>query len=204
MSSASSQSDSAPERLNDDSGASIAGPAVGDKGQGQGKRWFADIHRLANKRRSKTEENYHVYTDGVEFGTAERLVDIPMKAGDSLYVDTIPVEITDEFIELLRRGVRVFYLRRLTLLKKMYEKLQMKSKTARNDLRAMMAVESRWFREVSEDFLTMREMISAFRCLERTKQRFENQLKAASEATKDSFRRLIDHTEEEIEIIALT
>jgi len=188
----------APEVLDNDSGAPVAGPAAGDKGQGTRGRWFADIHRLANKRRrSKTEENYHIYTDGVEFGKAERLADIPIKAGCELYVDVVPVELTDQFIELLRRGVRVFYLRRLTLLKKMYEKLQMKSKTSRNDLRALMAVESRWFKEVSEDFLVMREMISAFRSLERTKHRMYNQLKAASEFTRENLRNVLHAIEME-------
>ncbi|MEM4303031.1 MAG: hypothetical protein QXQ70_03930, partial [Candidatus Caldarchaeum sp.] len=43
-----------------------------------------------------------------------KITDVPAGAGDELFVDTIPVELTDGFIELLRRGVRVFYVRRLT------------------------------------------------------------------------------------------
>ncbi|GBC69091.1 hypothetical protein HRbin01_00783 [archaeon HR01] len=113
-------------------------------------RCYVDVYRLANKsRRNKAEENYHTYTtDGVEFGKSKRIADIPTKDGDELYVDVIPLELTDEFIELLRRGVRVFYLRRLTMLKQMREKLQMKSTTSRNDLRALMAGESRWVKKV--------------------------------------------------------
>ncbi|MEM4416286.1 MAG: hypothetical protein QXH32_10045 [Candidatus Caldarchaeum sp.] len=43
-------------------------------------------------------------------------------------MDTIPVELTDGFIELLRRGVRVFYVRRLTLFKEVYERFGVKNK----------------------------------------------------------------------------
>ncbi|MEM2238671.1 MAG: hypothetical protein QW351_09955 [Candidatus Caldarchaeum sp.] len=104
-----------------------------------GRRFYADVHRLANKnRKRKNDEQHHVYTnDGEGFYRVSRVSEIPAEQGDELYVDTIPVELTDEFIELFRRGVRVLYLRRATMLAKKREELAL-SKTARNDIRAMM------------------------------------------------------------------
>ncbi|MEM4407173.1 MAG: hypothetical protein QXI19_00360 [Candidatus Caldarchaeum sp.] len=95
-----------------------------------GRRFYADIHRLANKNRGgKTEENHHIYSvDGENFSKAAKITDVPAGAGDELFVDTIPVELTDGFIELLRRGVRVFYVRRLTLFKEVYERFGVKNK----------------------------------------------------------------------------
>ncbi|GBC68919.1 hypothetical protein HRbin01_00607 [archaeon HR01] len=167
-------------------------------------RFYADIHRMANRsRKKKTEENYHIYTvDGVEFSKAEKIADIPAKVGDELYVDVIPIELADEFIELLRRGVRVFYLRRLTMLKKIYERLQMKSKTSRNDLRALMAIESRWFKEVSEDFLVMRRLISAYRALLKTSQRLKNMSKALNQSDRDYLRNTIGQADVDADRLA--
>ncbi|GBC71583.1 hypothetical protein HRbin02_01368 [Candidatus Calditenuaceae archaeon HR02] len=110
-------------------------------------RFYCDVHRLANKRRrNKTEESFHLYTvDGEVFGKAEKTTDMPARSGDELYVDVIPIELTDEFIEVLRRGVRVFYLRRARIVKEMRERLKV-SKTSRNDLRALMSIEPKWFR----------------------------------------------------------
>jgi hypothetical protein len=47
-----------------------------------------------------------------------------------------------------------------------------------------MSIEERWFRKLSEDFLIMRRMISAYRSLQRTHQQLENKCKALSEAEK--------------------
>nr|BAL45426.1 hypothetical protein HGMM_F14A09C06 [Candidatus Caldarchaeum subterraneum] len=129
-------------------------------------RFYADIHRLANKRRkNKTEEEYHVYTtDGVEFGKAERIADIPAKSGDELYVDVIPVELTDEFIGLLRRGVRVYRLRRLDLL----PSHRNGSKSARNDVLAMMSMDASMFKEITPEFLEMTRLISLYRQISRS------------------------------------
>ncbi|GBC69461.1 hypothetical protein HRbin01_01159 [archaeon HR01] len=138
-------------------------------------RFYCDVHRLANKSRKKTEENYHVYTtDGVEFGKAERIADIPAKSGDELYVDVIPVELTDEFIELLRRGVRVYRLRRLDQIPNYRNGV----KSARNDVLAMMSMDTTMFKEVSADFLEMSRLASEYRevslSLKQAKQRRTN------------------------------
>ncbi|MEM2334476.1 MAG: hypothetical protein QXZ62_07930, partial [Candidatus Caldarchaeum sp.] len=82
-------------------------------------------------------------------------------------MDTIPVELTDEFIEVLRRGVKVLYLRRMSVMAEKREELGF-SKTSRNDVRAMMHIEPIWFREVDEDYLVMRRLTTAFRSLQRT------------------------------------
>ncbi|MEM1943496.1 MAG: hypothetical protein QXO30_00820 [Candidatus Caldarchaeum sp.] len=38
-----------------------------------------------------------------------KIIDIPAEEGDELHADTVPIELTDEFIELLRRGIGVLY-----------------------------------------------------------------------------------------------
>ncbi|MEM1947527.1 MAG: hypothetical protein QW240_02150 [Candidatus Caldarchaeum sp.] len=116
--------------------------------------------------------------DGENFYKVTRITKIPAQAGDELYVDVIPIELTDEFVDMLRRGVKIFYLRRLTLFKPMYEKLGINTKSAKNDIKALMALEAKWFREVSEDFLAMRRLISAYRGLLKSHQRLANAMKA--------------------------
>ncbi|MEM2484578.1 MAG: hypothetical protein QXR26_06500, partial [Candidatus Caldarchaeum sp.] len=150
-----------------------------------GRRFYADVHRMANKnRKRKNDENYHIYTvDGENFGKACRITDIPAEAGDELYVDTIPVELTDEFIELLRRGVRVFYLRRMMVMAKKREELGL-SKTARNDIRAIMHIDSRWFFEVDENYLVIRRLAVVFRSLQRTYLSYLNRAKALPDAER--------------------
>ncbi|MEM1953402.1 MAG: hypothetical protein QW299_08765, partial [Candidatus Caldarchaeum sp.] len=130
------------------------------------------------------EESLHTYSvDGEEFYRVSRVSEIPAEAGDELYVDVIPVELTDEFIEVLRRGVRVFYLRRLMLMARKREELGL-SKTSRNDVRTMMALETRWFREVTEDYLVMRRLTTAYRSLLRIHASILNRAKALQDVEK--------------------
>ncbi len=58
---------------------------------------------------------------------------------------------TDGVIELLRRGAEVYYLRRTTLVARKREELRLVSKTTRNNIKALMSIDGRWFRSVSED-----------------------------------------------------
>ncbi|MEM4411118.1 MAG: hypothetical protein QXT61_05380 [Candidatus Caldarchaeum sp.] len=140
---------------------------------------------MANKKRSgKNDENYHIYSvDGENFHKACKITDIPVEHGDELYVDTVPVELTDEFIEVLRRGVKVLHLRRLNILAKKREELGL-SKTSRNDIRTMMAIEPKWFREVDENFLVMRRLTTAFRSLQRVHGSILNRAKALQDVEK--------------------
>jgi hypothetical protein len=75
-------------------------------------------------------------------------------------MDTIPPQHTDGSIELLKKGVEVYYLRRLTLIEKMRREHKL-PKTARGDIKALMKIGERWFRRVTEDFLVLRRMILA-------------------------------------------
>ncbi|MEM3095893.1 MAG: hypothetical protein QXV62_02690 [Nitrososphaerota archaeon] len=161
------------------------------------RRFYADIHRLANKnRKRRNDENYHAYTnDGENFYRVLRVSEIPAEHGDELYVDVIPVELTDEFLEVLRRGVKVYYLRRLTLLAKRRQQLRL-SKTSRNDVRTLMTLETRWFREVDENFLVMRRLTAAFRSLQRTYVSFLNRAKALQDAEKMIFMESVKAVEE--------
>ncbi|MEM4375070.1 MAG: hypothetical protein QXI97_08790 [Nitrososphaerota archaeon] len=117
-------------------------------------------------------------------------------------MDVIPVELTDEFIEVLRRGVRVFYLRRLTLFRQMYERLGIKTKSAKNDVRAMMALETKWFREVNEDFLIMRRLVSDYRGLLKSHQTLVNRMRASSGAGRELMKTAIKSLEEQMKAMA--
>jgi len=94
----------------------------------------------------------------------------------------------------LRRGVQVYYLRRLTVQKRKRDELKL-PKTTRGDIKAsLMVIDRRWFRRVSEDFLVMRRMISAYRGMARTHQRLLN----IGKATEIGFKSTIRSLEEEM------
>jgi hypothetical protein len=73
--------------------------------------------------------------------------------------------------------VEVYYLRRLTLIERVRGELRL-PKSARGDIKALMSIEERWFRGVTEDFLVMRRMILAHRSLMKTHQQLMNKYKA--------------------------
>jgi transposase len=109
-------------------------------------------------------------------------------------MDTIPPQHTDGAIELLRRGVEVYYLRRLTLIEKMRGALRL-PKSTRRDIKALMSIEERWFRSVTEDFLVLRRMILAYRSLLKTHQQLLNKYKALSEAEREVLKPTISSIE---------
>jgi hypothetical protein len=159
-------------------------------------RIFADVHR------KKDDSGYRITytTDGEVFKHVDSPIELPVEAGDRLYVDVIPVAHTDAFIQLLRRGVEVFYLRRLNMIETIRQGLGI-PKSNKGDVRVLMSIDEHWFKRTDEDFLAMRQLISDYRRLERDKQRLENQSKDAF--NKDSFKRLIDHIEEEQKTVAI-
>jgi len=190
----------APGSLNNTGLVEGAGDAFGrlsspDKAQapvGKGvNRFFCDVHR-----RAKNGEGYMITftTDGVTFRHVDSLEDIPAKSGDKIYIDILPLNHTDGAIELLRRGVELYCLRRLTLVGKRRGELKL-PKTTRGDIKTLISLEERWFRKLSEDFLIMRRMISAYRCMLRTHQRLLN----IGKATETGFRHLIKSLEEEMD-----
>jgi hypothetical protein len=123
------------------------------------RRFFCDVHR-----RAKNGEGYRITftTDGVTFKHVDSFAEIPVKAGDKVFADVIPLQHTDGAIELLRHVVELYCLRRLTLIKERREELKL-PKTVKGDIKALMSIDERWFRKLSEDFLIMRKMISAYR-----------------------------------------
>jgi hypothetical protein len=161
-------------------------------------RFFCDVHR-----RARNGEGYRITftADGVTFKHVDGFGDIPAKSGDKMYIDTIPLVHTDDAIGLLRRGVEIYCLRRLTLIEKKREELKL-PKTTRGDIKALMSIEERWFRKLSEDFLIMRRMISAHRSLQRTHQQLENKCKALSEAEKYALKPAIKALENQMDEIA--
>ena len=63
----------------------------------------------------------------------------------------------------------------------------------------MMNIEERWFRRVTEDFLAMRRMITAYRTMTRTHQQLLNKYKALSEAEREVLRPTIKFLEVQME-----
>jgi hypothetical protein len=111
-------------------------------------------------------------------------------------MDTLPPQHTDGAIELLRRGVEVYYLRRLTLLEKIRREHKL-PKSSRGDIRVLMSIEERWFRRVTKDFLVMRRMILAYRSLMETYIRLVNKAKALSESERVTLRPAISSIEKQ-------
>jgi hypothetical protein len=161
-------------------------------------RFFCDVHR-----RARNGEGYRISfsVDGITFKHVDGFGDIPAKSGDKIYIDTIPLVHTDDAIGLLRRGVELYCLRRLTLIEKKREELKL-PKTTRGDIKALMSIEEQWFRKLSEDFLIMRRMISAHRSLQRTHQQLENKCKALSEAEKYTLKTAIKALENQMNEMA--
>jgi hypothetical protein len=196
----------APGSLNTASLVEGAGDGFGclsssDKAQaleGKGVKCFCDVHRKA-----KNGEGYRITftTDGVTFNHVESFAEIPVKAGDKVFVDVLPLQHTDGAVELLRRGVELYCLRRLTLIEKKRGELKL-PKTTRGDIKALMSIEEQWFRKLSEDFLIMRRMISAHRSLQRTHQQLENKCKALSEAEKYTLKPAIKALENQMNEMA--
>jgi hypothetical protein len=167
--------------------------------EGKGvNRFFCDVHR-----RAKNGEGYRITftTDGVTFKHVDGLAEIPVKAGDKVFADVVPLQHTDGAVELLRRGVELYCLRRLTLIKERREELKL-PKTTRGDIRTLMSIDERWFRKLSEDFLIMRRMISAYRSLLRSRQQLENKCKALSEAEKYALKPAIKALENQMNEMA--
>ena len=175
-------------------------PAQGRRGEdntaaiGGGGRFYCDVHRTG-----KNGEGFRITftTDGVSFKQVDSFADIPAREGDAVFVDTLPLHHTDGLLELLRRGVEVYYLRRLTLISRKREELRL-SKTARNDVKALMIIGERWFRRVTEDFLVMRRMITAYRSLLKTHQQLLNKSKALSEDERSLLKPAIKAVEEQM------
>jgi CRISPR/Cas system CSM-associated protein Csm2 small subunit len=196
----------APGSMNSTNSIEGAGDGVGclpslDKAHAPGewvRRFFCDVHR-----RAKNGEGYRISftTDGVTFKHVDGFAEIPVRAGDKVFADVVPLQHTDGAVELLRRGVELYCLRRLTLIKERREELKL-PKTTRGDIKALMSIEERWFRKLSEDFLIMRRMISAYRSLLRSRQQLENKCKALSEAEKHTLKPAIKALENQMDEMA--
>jgi hypothetical protein len=157
-------------------------------------KFYADVHRS-----KRNDEGYRITytTDGTAFKHIDSLGEIPAGPGDRLFMDTIPPQHTDSAIELLRRGVEVYYLRRLTLIEKVRREHKL-PKSARGDIKALMSIEERWFRRVTEDFLVLRRMILAYRSLLKTHQQLVNKAKSLSESGRITLKPVISSIEKQM------
>jgi len=161
-------------------------------------KFYADVHRT-----KRNGEGYRITysTDGITFKHIDSFSEIPAGPGDKLFMDTLPPKHTDGAIELLRRGVEVYYLRRLTLIEKVRREHKL-PKSARGDIKALMKIEERWFRRVTEDFLVMRRMILAYRSLLKTHQQLLNKYKALSDVEREVLKPAISSIEKQMEEMA--
>jgi hypothetical protein len=161
-------------------------------------KFYADVHKT-----KKNKERYRITytTDGITFKHVDSFSEIPTRPGDKLFMDTLPPQHTDGAIELLRRGVEVYYLRRLTLIEKMRREHKL-PKSARGDIKALMKIEERWFRRVTEDFLVMRRMILSHRSLMKTHQQLLNKYRALSDAEREVLKPAISSIEKQMEEMA--
>jgi hypothetical protein len=161
-------------------------------------KFYADVHKT-----KRNGEGFRITytTDGITFKHIDSFSEIPAGPGDKLFMDTLPPQHTDGAIELLRRGVEVYYLRRLTLIEKARGELKL-PKSARGDIKALMSIEERWFRRVTEDFLVMRRMILAYRSLMKTCIQLVNKAKALSESERITLRPAISSLEKQLEEMA--
>jgi len=160
--------------------------------------YYADVHRT---RRNGEGFRITFTTDGTSFKHVDSFADVPAREGDAVFVDTLPLHHTDGVIELLRRGVEVYYLRRLTLIARRREELRL-PKTARGDIKALMAIEQKWFRRVTEDFLVVRRMVVTYRLLMRTHQQFMSKYRAVSEEERRVLRPVVKALEQQMDELA--
>jgi hypothetical protein len=161
-------------------------------------KFYADVHRT-----KRNGEGFRITytTDGITFRHVDSFGEIPAGPGDKLFMDTLPPYHTDGSIELLRRGVEVYYLRRLTLIEKIRREHKL-PKSSRGDIKALMSIEERWFRRVTEDFLVLRRMILAYRSLSKTHQQLLNKYRALSDAEREVLKPAISSIEKQIEEMA--
>jgi hypothetical protein len=161
-------------------------------------KFYADVHKT-----KKNSERYRITytTDGTAFKHVDGFGEIPAGPGDKLFIDTLPIQHMDGVIELMRRGVEVYYLRRLTLIEKMRREHKL-PKSARGDIKALMNIEEGWFRRVTEDFLVLRRMILAYRSLSKTHQQLMNKYRALSEAERVMLKPAISSIEKQMEEMA--
>jgi hypothetical protein len=157
-------------------------------------KFYADVHRS-----KRNGEGFRITysTDGITFRHVDSFSEVPAGPGDELFMDTLPPQHTDGSIELLRKRVEVYYLRRLTLIEKMRREHKL-PKTARGDIKALMSIEERWFRSVTEDFLVLRRMILAYRSLLKTHQQLVNKAKSLSESGRITLKPVISSIEKQL------
>jgi hypothetical protein len=157
-------------------------------------RRCSDVHRT-----KKNSGRYGITytTDGTTFRHVDSFSEMPAGPGDQVFVDTLPVQHTYGVIELLRKGVEVYYLKRFTLIEKARRELRL-PKNARGDIRALMSVEEGCFRRVTENFLVMRRMILVYRSLMETHQQLLNKYRALSEAERKVLKPAISSIEKQM------
>jgi hypothetical protein len=162
-------------------------------------RWL--IHEATAGEKNSERFRITYSTDGITFKHIDSFSEIPAGPGDKLFMDTLPPQHTDGAIELMRRGVEVYYLRRITLIEKIRKEHKL-PKSARGDIKALMSIEERWFRRVTEDFLVLRRMILAHRSLSKTHQQLMNKYRALSEAEREVLKPAISSIEKQLEEVA--
>jgi hypothetical protein len=141
------------------------------------RRYFVDVH-IDTKRR------HHVVYDGQGIRRLGSLTDIPAEKGDEVYVDTLFGAIYDEVQELLKRGVRVFVLKRTDILPRLRRANNIE-KSHENDAKILSMIDSTYYHEICEDEIKLRELIVEYnKCLKLLK--MMQQLNGKSKAFKEA------------------
>ncbi|MEM0481744.1 MAG: hypothetical protein QXM16_02505, partial [Nitrososphaerota archaeon] len=123
-----------------------------------GRRFYVDVHASANGRGGARP---HIVFDGDKCVRMARLVDIPAVEGDEVYVDVIPPTMYEDVSALLRRGVRVFRLRRTDLIAAYRDRLSL-PKNDENDAKLLSMLDRDCFVEVIVECVELMKLIAEY------------------------------------------
>ncbi len=118
------------------------------------RRFYVDVH-------SRVDWKPHTVFDCERFKMVWRLSEIDAKDGDEVYVDSLPAEAYRDVIDLMKRGVRVFRLKRLDILPKLRAQINVE-KTHENDAFILSTLDENFFRELHEEEVRLRMLIAEY------------------------------------------
>lgn len=117
-------------------------------------KFYVDVH--ANGRRK-----LHVVFDGMRFFKVGRLTDIPLEAGDVLYMDVLSQTIYEDVLNLLSKGVKVYRLRRTYTIKEFRSHMSFE-KTDENDAKLLSSIGEEHFTEVTVPFIELMKLLDEY------------------------------------------
>ncbi|MEM0482220.1 MAG: hypothetical protein QXM16_04960 [Nitrososphaerota archaeon] len=122
-----------------------------------GRRFYVDVHASANGRRG-VRARPHIVFDGDKCVRMASLIDIPAVEGDEVYVDVVPPTMYEDVSALLRRGVRVFRLRRTDHIAAYRDRLSL----PKNDAKTLSTIDGEYFVEATEAYVELMKLIDEY------------------------------------------